>query len=145
MAIERGDPPDGHPSAVSGRAVPQVAPVTGRLGSNRTGQNARIPVISQEHLRLQLPSGSAELARYHPANTRTRYLSVGWSRNPVNRTNGGHSMTWTMQQVAALAPDTASLTAARKLLGRWSGTGCHGTALWGLCKGSGAKRSEEHT
>jgi len=48
-------------------------------------------------------------------------------------------MTWTMQQVAALAPDTASLSAARKLLGRWSNTGCHDTTLWGLCRGSGAK------
>ncbi|MGF6883398.1 hypothetical protein ABIA39_004942 [Nocardia sp. GAS34] len=48
-------------------------------------------------------------------------------------------MTWTMQQVAALAPDAASLTAARKLLGRWSGAGSHGTAVWGLCKGSGAE------
>jgi hypothetical protein len=48
-------------------------------------------------------------------------------------------MTWTAQQVAALAPDAASLTAARKLHGRWSSTGCCDTALWGLCKGSGAK------
>ncbi|WP_169816260.1 SWIM zinc finger family protein, partial [Nocardia miyunensis] len=48
-------------------------------------------------------------------------------------------MTWTAQQVTALAPDAASLAAARKLHGRWGSTGCCDTALWGLCKGSGAK------
>ncbi|MQY19968.1 SWIM zinc finger family protein [Nocardia macrotermitis] len=48
-------------------------------------------------------------------------------------------MTWTAQQVTALAPDAASLAAARKLHGRWSSTGWCETALWGLCKGSGAK------
>ncbi|MFQ6391923.1 DUF5691 domain-containing protein [Nocardia sp. KC 131] len=46
---------------------------------------------------------------------------------------------WTAEQVAALAPDASSLSAARKLAGRWHGTGYHDTALWGLCKGSGAK------
>ncbi|MFI1463381.1 DUF5691 domain-containing protein [Nocardia carnea] len=44
---------------------------------------------------------------------------------------------WSENQVTALAPDTSSLTAARKLAGRWTGTGWCGTALWGLCKGSG--------
>ncbi|WP_040827521.1 SWIM zinc finger family protein [Nocardia jiangxiensis] len=48
-------------------------------------------------------------------------------------------MTWTAQQVAVLAPDAASLTAARKLHGRWNSAGWCDTALWGLCKGSGAK------
>ncbi len=48
-------------------------------------------------------------------------------------------MTWTAQQVAAVAPDAASLAAANKLHGRWSGAGYYDTALWGLCKGSGAK------
>lgn len=48
-------------------------------------------------------------------------------------------MTWTAQQVAALAPDAASLTAARKLHGRWHSAGWCDSALWGLCKGSGAK------
>ncbi|MCM6775759.1 SWIM zinc finger family protein [Nocardia sp. CDC159] len=51
----------------------------------------------------------------------------------------GEPGTWTAQQVAALAPDAASLTAARKLRGRWTATGRHSDALWGLCKGSGAK------
>ncbi|UFS93352.1 SWIM zinc finger family protein [Nocardia huaxiensis] len=46
---------------------------------------------------------------------------------------------WTADQITALAPDAASLTAARKLRGKWSGTGQHGTALWGLCKGSGSR------
>ncbi|MFD0363817.1 DUF5691 domain-containing protein [Nocardia sp. GCM10030253] len=46
---------------------------------------------------------------------------------------------WTEEQVNALAPDASSLSAARKLAGRWHGTGYHDTALWGLCKGSGAK------
>ncbi|MGW0180628.1 DUF5691 domain-containing protein [Nocardia sp. NPDC003345] len=44
---------------------------------------------------------------------------------------------WSESQVSALAPDAGSLTAARKLAGKWSGTGWHETALWGLCKGSG--------
>ncbi|MEU0499978.1 SWIM zinc finger family protein [Nocardia sp. NPDC005998] len=46
---------------------------------------------------------------------------------------------WTEDQVNALAPDASSLAAARKLAGRWQGTGQSDTALWGLCKGSGAK------
>lgn len=46
---------------------------------------------------------------------------------------------WTEEQVSALAPDASSLSAARKLAGRWHGAGYHDTALWGLCKGSGAK------
>lgn len=37
----------------------------------------------------------------------------------------------------ALAPDTSSLAAARKLAGSWSGTGWCATTLWGLCRGSG--------
>ncbi|WP_378733579.1 SWIM zinc finger family protein [Nocardia brasiliensis] len=46
---------------------------------------------------------------------------------------------WSEDQVTALAPDASSLSAARKLAGRWRGTGQHDTALWGLCQGSGAK------
>ncbi|WP_433759250.1 DUF5691 domain-containing protein [Nocardia sp. CA-135398] len=46
---------------------------------------------------------------------------------------------WTEEQVSALAPDASSLSAARKLAGRWHGTGQSDTALWGLCQGSGAK------
>ncbi|WP_067571232.1 SWIM zinc finger family protein [Nocardia acidivorans] len=46
---------------------------------------------------------------------------------------------WTADQIAALAPDAASLTAARKLRGKWSGSGQHDTALWGLCQGSGSR------
>ncbi|WP_324194713.1 SWIM zinc finger family protein [Nocardia terpenica] len=52
---------------------------------------------------------------------------------------GVRTAVWTAEQVAALAPDAASLAAARKLHGRWSGTGRHAEALWGLCRGSGAK------
>lgn len=44
---------------------------------------------------------------------------------------------WSENQVTALAPDASSLTAARKLAGKWSGTGWCDTALWGLCAGSG--------
>ncbi|WP_231387138.1 SWIM zinc finger family protein [Nocardia sp. BMG111209] len=51
---------------------------------------------------------------------------------------GVDTMSWTADRIAALAPDAASLTAARKLRGRWSGTGRHGAALWGLCGGSGS-------
>ncbi|MFF2556187.1 DUF5691 domain-containing protein [Nocardia sp. NPDC058058] len=46
---------------------------------------------------------------------------------------------WTAEQIAALAPDATSLTAARKLRGKWNGTGQHDTALWGLCQGSGSR------
>lgn len=45
---------------------------------------------------------------------------------------------WAGEQVAALAPDAAALTAARKLRHRWQDTGWHGAALWGRCQGSGA-------
>nr|WP_246598402.1 SWIM zinc finger family protein [Nocardia tengchongensis] len=46
---------------------------------------------------------------------------------------------WTADHIGSLAPDAASLTAARKLRGKWSGVGIHDTALWGLCKGSGSR------
>lgn len=46
---------------------------------------------------------------------------------------------WTAEQIAALAPDAASLTAARKLRGKWSGSGQHESTLWGLCAGSGSR------
>ncbi|WP_330250017.1 SWIM zinc finger family protein [Nocardia sp. NBC_00565] len=46
---------------------------------------------------------------------------------------------WSEDQVSALAPDASSLSAARKLAGRWRGTGQLDTALWGLCQGSGSK------
>jgi hypothetical protein len=46
---------------------------------------------------------------------------------------------WTAAQVAGLAPDTSSLTAARRLArpGPWSDTGSTETLLWGKCQGSG--------
>ncbi|EWT04058.1 hypothetical protein N864_12070, partial [Intrasporangium chromatireducens Q5-1] len=46
---------------------------------------------------------------------------------------------WTAQQVAALAPDAASLAAARKLArpGPWSEAGASDTLVWGRCQGSG--------
>lgn len=46
---------------------------------------------------------------------------------------------WTEDQVRALAPDASSLTAARKLAGRWRETGTASNAVWGLCQGSGSK------
>lgn len=48
---------------------------------------------------------------------------------------------WTADQVLALAPDAASKKAGARLAapGPWSGTGTAGTAVWGLCKGSGSK------
>ncbi|MFD5174459.1 DUF5691 domain-containing protein [Nocardia sp. NPDC058379] len=46
---------------------------------------------------------------------------------------------WTEDQVRALAPDASSLAAARKLAGRWRATGSAGSAVWGLCQGSGSK------
>ncbi len=46
---------------------------------------------------------------------------------------------WTPTQVAGLAPDASSLTAARRLArpGPWSDTGSTETLLWGKCQGSG--------
>ncbi|NNH69725.1 SWIM zinc finger family protein [Nocardia uniformis] len=49
------------------------------------------------------------------------------------------STRWSADQIAALAPDAASLSAARKLRGKWSETGQFDTTLWGLCKGSGSR------
>ncbi|WP_254893691.1 SWIM zinc finger family protein [Nocardia donostiensis] len=49
------------------------------------------------------------------------------------------SQRWTETQVRSLAPDNSSLTAARKLAGRWSDDGWTDTALWGLCAGSGSR------
>ncbi|HEY5834348.1 SWIM zinc finger family protein [Streptomyces sp.] len=48
---------------------------------------------------------------------------------------------WTADQVLALAPDAASRKAGARLATPvpWSGTGVAGTAVWGLCKGSGSK------
>jgi hypothetical protein len=52
---------------------------------------------------------------------------------------------WSREQVLALAPDAASQQAAERVAdpARWSGTGCHadedGAAVWGACKGSGAR------
>ena len=48
---------------------------------------------------------------------------------------------WSAETVEGLAPDAASVTAARKLArpGPWSGTGHDERALWGLCKGSGSR------
>jgi hypothetical protein len=47
----------------------------------------------------------------------------------------------TRDQVLALAPDSASAKAAGGLLGdgQWPNLGVDGEALWGECKGSGAK------
>lgn len=48
---------------------------------------------------------------------------------------------WTADQVLALAPDAASRKAGAKLATPvpWSGTGIAGTAVFGLCKGSGSR------
>ncbi|WP_431960241.1 SWIM zinc finger family protein [Actinacidiphila sp. bgisy160] len=47
---------------------------------------------------------------------------------------------WTADQVLALAPDASSRKAGTVLAAaaRWSGTGVSGTAVWGLCAGSGS-------
>ncbi|CAM2954520.1 SWIM zinc finger family protein [Prescottella defluvii] len=44
---------------------------------------------------------------------------------------------WSSAQVAAAAPDAASLSAARGLATKWTDTGRTDTALWGSCGGSG--------
>jgi hypothetical protein len=50
-------------------------------------------------------------------------------------------ITWTAEQVASLAPDTASLKAGRQLATatHWQTLGQDETALWGEVKGSGAR------
>jgi hypothetical protein len=48
---------------------------------------------------------------------------------------------WSAETVEGLAPDAASVTAARKLAkpGPWSDVGFDERAVWGLCKGSGSR------
>src|SRR3954452_7549689 len=50
-------------------------------------------------------------------------------------------MEWPAATVEGLAPDAASIAAARKLArpGPWSGTGHDDHTVWGLCTGSGAR------
>ena len=50
-------------------------------------------------------------------------------------------MAWSAETVEGLAPDAASVTAARKLArpGPWSELGFDERAVWGLCKGSGSR------
>jgi hypothetical protein len=45
--------------------------------------------------------------------------------------------TWTSEQITSLAPDPASVTAARSVSGsrQWSGTGHDERAVWGTCRG----------
>ncbi|HJV08784.1 MAG TPA: SWIM zinc finger family protein, partial [Acidimicrobiales bacterium] len=45
--------------------------------------------------------------------------------------------TWTSEQVATLAPDAASVTAARGVAGprQWSAAGHDARAVWGTCRG----------
>jgi hypothetical protein len=51
---------------------------------------------------------------------------------------------WSAETVEGLAPDAASVTAARKLAkpGPWSGVGFDERAVWGLCRGSGSQPYE---
>jgi len=51
---------------------------------------------------------------------------------------------WTTETVEALAPDAASVAAARKLArpAPWSSSGHDERMVWGLCKGSGARPYE---
>ena len=46
---------------------------------------------------------------------------------------------WSSERVVGLAPDAASITAARRLAfgSGWSEEGCSASAVWGQCKGSG--------
>ncbi len=48
---------------------------------------------------------------------------------------------WAPEQVEAIAPTPAAMTAARPLvaLGRWGSTGADERAVWGSCRGSGAE------
>ena len=49
--------------------------------------------------------------------------------------------TWSVEQVEAVAPTTAALTAARPLvsLTRWGSLGVDDRVVWGVCRGSGAE------
>lgn len=49
--------------------------------------------------------------------------------------------TWSVEQVEALAPRAAAITAAQPLAAsaRWSGLGADDRAVWGACQGSGAE------
>jgi hypothetical protein len=49
--------------------------------------------------------------------------------------------TWSVEQVEAIAPTPAAMTAARPLvsLTRWSSLGADERAVWGVCRGSGAE------
>lgn len=51
---------------------------------------------------------------------------------------------WTAEQVLALAPDSASGSAAGGLASpaKWTGSGASAAAVWGLCQGSGKKPYE---
>lgn len=53
-------------------------------------------------------------------------------------------MEWTAATVEGLAPDAASVAAARKLArpAPWTETGADARAVWGLCRGSGARPYE---
>ena len=48
---------------------------------------------------------------------------------------------WSVEQVEAIAPSAAAITAAQPLASptRWSGLGADDRALWGSCQGSGAE------
>jgi hypothetical protein len=50
-------------------------------------------------------------------------------------------VSWTVEQVVALAPDASAARAGRSLADarRWSGLGTGGTAAWGECRGSAAQ------
>jgi hypothetical protein len=50
-------------------------------------------------------------------------------------------MTWTIEQVAAVAPSPQAFVAAEALADpqRWSATGAHERAVWGRCSGSGVE------
>ena len=67
------------------------------------------------------------------------YKSVGTERTGEHvTTSPAATYAVTADNVLALAPDAASVSAARKLTAAWLGTGVHGSSLWGQCKGSGA-------
>src|SRR4051794_38137246 len=59
------------------------------------------------------------------------------SRRPRTRA----MMEWTSATIEGLAPDAASVTAARKLArpAPWSDAGQDERTVWGLCKGSGSE------
>ena len=68
-------------------------------------------------------------------------LCVSSAAHDARMPSGDKRMDITVDAVLAMAPDEASIKAARGLAssGKWQVLGCDDAAAWGLCQGSGSK------